>query len=352
MGKYDAFGPFFAALEGDEHVWTFDEFERLTGVELPPSARRHAAWWSGVGTRPVWREHGWHASPRFAVGEIRFSRTPASPGRPGKSAASRTQGWKPQASPGTHRPSLGREKSGHRQAVRGPSPVVNRPVERRRRVAALIEGFAQLLDHYDREVPFDRPDQYEYHRRTIDLRRQSGSVHAALADERFLRSLHATLRAWGIGSRGSRLLELEAFTRELLQWSMSLERLDGLLIDAPDLDVEVVGRRLWALISGIAVVENQTRLVALSKTLHHLLPDLVPPIDRRYTQQFFLFAQEFQSRQQEVFSTIWGQFVAIARAVDPHKYVGVGWRTSRSKVIDNAIVAFVLREQHAGQGGI
>jgi|GEM_PF-1072227 len=82
MGKYDPLDRFFAELEGDEYAWTFDEFERLTGVKLPPSARRHQVWWSGAGTRPVWRDHGWHASPRFGRGEIRFSRTPSGRGRP------------------------------------------------------------------------------------------------------------------------------------------------------------------------------------------------------------------------------------------------------------------------------
>ena len=109
---------------------------------------------------------------------------------------------------------------------------------------------------------------------------------------------------------------------------------------------DATGQQLWHLIDGIHVVENQARLVALSKTLHHLLADVLPPIDRMYTQEFFGFhSPEFQYGQQSVFTQIWTHYVEIARAVDPASYVGSGWRTSRSKVIDNAIVAFVHRNR-------
>ena len=92
------------------------------------------------------------------------------------------------------------------------------------------------------------------------------------------------------------------------------------------------------------IVENQARIVALSKTIHHLLPYLLPPIDRMYTQEFFgIHSPQFQYQQERAFQQIWEQYVVIARAVDPTQYVGSGWRTSRSKVIDNAVVAFVHR---------
>jgi len=42
-----------------------------------------------------------------------------------------------------------------------------------------------------------------------------------------------------------------------------------------------------SLVSGLAVVDNKARIVAGTKTLHHLLPDLVPPMDRAWTGAFF-----------------------------------------------------------------
>jgi hypothetical protein len=44
---------------------------------------------------------------------------------------------------------------------------------------------------------------------------------------------------------------------------------------------------LWQLIDNLGIVENEAKLVSGSKALHHLLPDLVVPMDRAYTQKFF-----------------------------------------------------------------
>jgi len=84
--KYDRWDEFFAQLEGDEHVWGFDEIEARTGVRLPPVARREASWWSNTtywGAK--WAKHGWHASARIREGVVRFGRQPARRGRPSAS---------------------------------------------------------------------------------------------------------------------------------------------------------------------------------------------------------------------------------------------------------------------------
>jgi len=210
----------------------------------------------------------------------------------------------------------------------------------------LIGEFGVLLDYYDRALPFDRSGQYALHRQTIDRRFSAGSVAAALADQDWLRSLYVTLQSWGIGVRASRLAPFPEFGSELRRWAGSLQDLEDSCIDEAGLDVAGTGRALWQLIEGVDVIGNQARIVALSKTLHHLLPDLLPPIDRMYTQTFFgIGAPEFQYGQEKVFKEVWGHFVTIAAEVDPFRYVGEGWRTSRSKVIDNAVVAYVHRSR-------
>lgn len=74
MGKYDAWDTFFKDLEGDEQRLTFDELEILTQVDLPPSARAYAAWWSKHQHHAVWDRHGWRASPRIAESAVVFRR--------------------------------------------------------------------------------------------------------------------------------------------------------------------------------------------------------------------------------------------------------------------------------------
>ncbi len=43
----------------------------------------------------------------------------------------------------------------------------------------------------------------------------------------------------------------------------------------------------WGVIAHVKVSMFRTQIVAGSKFLHHLLPDLIPPIDRQYTFTFF-----------------------------------------------------------------
>lgn len=71
MSKYEPLRRHLADRRSSEFPMKFDEVEALLGFSLPPSARRHAAWWSNnVGTNvavKAWRDAGWKTS-RVDVG--------------------------------------------------------------------------------------------------------------------------------------------------------------------------------------------------------------------------------------------------------------------------------------------
>ncbi len=219
--------------------------------------------------------------------------------------------------------------------------------ELRQRVDLLIAGFPQFLEYFLRKPAFRRPDQLNYHRETITVRLTAGSVSKALATPGFIPKLYDTLRAWGIGSRLSRLVPLPEFESALRRQEASIAALEAFSIDDPALSVAKASDRLWHLMSELDIVENKSKIVAGTKALHHLLPDLVVPIDRDYTRNFFGWhAPEFQNQQHECFALAFTEFVRVARATNPEQYVGQGWNTSRTKVIDNALVGvFVAGQQ-------
>ena len=210
------------------------------------------------------------------------------------------------------------------------------------RISKLVGGFGRYVETYDERVSFTG-EQLAAHRQTIVLRRQLGSVRAAATDDKFAASLRRTLLAWGIGRRASRLVPEDQFAAALQAAVPSLEELEALTIDGDDLPADIADR-LWLLINSLGVVVNKAKLVAGAKTLHHLLPDLVPPMDREYTGAFFqLHLPEWQdpTGQRRIFRIAYNQFVAVARRVQPQQYVtGQGWRTSRTKIIDNALIGF------------
>jgi hypothetical protein len=208
-------------------------------------------------------------------------------------------------------------------------------------VADLIAGFDDYVDRYDREVPFQRSGQYRLHRHTIERRRLHRSVVDAIADDEFTRLLHESLQAWGIGKRASVLVPSAQFRQVLAAAAADLRRLDDVVLDQ---SATGVVDDLWALVDGLAVVDNVSRIVPGTKTLHHLLPDLVPPMDRAWTGRFFEWnAAHLQQNQQRTFGEAWVHLCHIADETAPERLVGAGWRTSRTKVVDNAIVAYGMR---------
>jgi hypothetical protein len=124
------------------------------------------------------------------------------------------------------------------------------------------------------------------------------------------------------------------------------ERLEHLTIEGA-LPADIA-ERLWSLVTSLAIVENNAKIVAGTKALHHLLPDLVVPMDREYTGTFFQFHRpEWQDpgSQRRIFLRAYAHFAAIAERAHPGQYVtDCGWRTSPSKVIDNALIGFCKTE--------
>jgi hypothetical protein len=190
--------------------------------------------------------------------------------------------------------------------------------------------------------------QLRYHHiDTIQRRRELGSAGAAIRDVAFQKKLYETLRAWGIGSRRSHLRQFVDFTDALVAKGKEISSLDGLSIEKADLDIEEITGLVWNLIDSLEIVENEAPLVASSKALHHILPDLIAPIDRGYTQKLFGWENpQFQYRQERCFTEIFEFFAAIARATNPGQYVGKKWNTSATKVLDNAVVGAVCMIKH------
>jgi hypothetical protein len=119
--------------------------------------------------------------------------------------------------------------------------------------------------------------------------------------------------------------------------------LQGLSIDAASLGVDNAAELVWKAVERLEVTESKATLVAGTKTLHHLLPELVPPMDREYTQRFFGWHNpQFQYGQEKCFRSAFGAFAFIAREVNPRQFVGThAWNTSLTKVLDNALVGLM-----------
>lgn len=219
-----------------------------------------------------------------------------------------------------------------------------------RRVAGVIDEFDICLETYDQRIPFTRSGQYSLHRATIDGRRSFASVRDAIEDEGFLGDFHQTLYAWGIGKRASRLVPLHEFRDRLSDCGEEISNFEHLRLDDPELDTSLTAMRLWRLIERLGVVQNVSLIVPGTKTLHHLLPDLVPPMDRAWTGAFFQWSMGAPQYERSTFIRTFASFAKIAQAAQPSNYVGEEWRTSRTKVLDNAIIGYCKLHDIAPRG--
>lgn len=232
-----------------------------------------------------------------------------------------------------------------------------------RQVANLIAGFDHFVRVFDANRRFGGPSIY-FHDRTLGRLRSFGSPSEALLDDGFVESLYAVLTAWGMhrmGSRGARLEDFRLFTDSLrsqlpgiIDLDQRLKKLGGevtaSLPQVPESEVPGLTEELWSVISRMKLGKSdETKIVLGSKAVHHLLPELLPPIDRRYTLRFFLGRETLAAESEpDAFRAIFPRFreIAVGCATVIETLMNEGlpgeryMRTSSTKMIDNAIVGF------------
>jgi len=120
-------------------------------------------------------------------------------------------------------------------------------------------------------------------------------------------------------------------------WPLNITRLDPASVPA-------ISQRTWQVIAAIRASTSETQIVAGSKTLHHVLPSLIPPIDRQYTFRFFT-GQKVIPSGERAFLEWFPYFAEIGQRcrgpIDAAISRGGLMATGPSKVIDNAIIGFM-----------
>lgn len=209
-----------------------------------------------------------------------------------------------------------------------------------------MNGFDMYCDVFDKLNPFTGPSLY-FHYRTLSLRRQYGTIAELLTDECFLESLYATLTAWGLhrmGPKGAKLVDFKVMVDGLRALEKPINNLAPLTIwNLESEHVADVGRRIWEVLSTLTVGVGESKIVAGSKSLHHILPDLVPPIDRAHTLHFFFGHTTLNQGDETAFAEMFPYFHQIATQSRSkiETRLGHGMNTSPTKVVDNAIVGYV-----------
>jgi hypothetical protein len=219
------------------------------------------------------------------------------------------------------------------------------------RVDALVGSFAASVAAFEASEAFPGPSLY-FHLRAIERRRQCETAKSLLDDQLFLEYAYAVLPAWGMHRMGAQAAKVGDFAHivsALREAEPALQRLWPLRITtlSPQ-SADQVAMVAWDIIADIKVSTSRTQIVAGSKMLHHLLPDLIPPIDRQYTFNFFT-GQKMVTSDRAAFLDWYPRLAAIgARCQQPiYDAINCGgfMATGEAKVIDNAIMGFMRQRQ-------
>ncbi len=189
---------------------------------------------------------------------------------------------------------------------------------------------------------FTGPSLY-FHRLALELRHDSDR-------QRYLDSIYATLASWGMhrmGPGGSKMVEMVIFKQ-------SVSELWDDIRAATQISYHTITDAEWLLLKkifdGIQIMQSGTRLVGNSKVMAHLVPNIIPPIDRAYTLKFLKGntiikndARHEWAMMKEIISEF---FIPVAKdagfRVRAESWINdqqaYPWDTSEFKVIDNLLI--------------
>lgn len=215
------------------------------------------------------------------------------------------------------------------------------------RVSELIAGLAGYVAGFEARQAFPGPSLY-FHLRAIERRRGHQTVSSLLDDTQFLEYAYAVLPAWGMhrmGRQAAKVGDFAQITAALRETAPRLERLWPLRITTlSGRAAHDAAATAWDVIAHARVSASRTQIVAGTKFPHHLLPDLIPPIDRRYTFRFFTGQQSVASDRTaflDWFPVLAGIGAQSREPIRDAIRRGGFMATGEAKVIDNAIIGFM-----------
>src|SRR4051812_15304836 len=158
--------------------------------------------------------------------------------------------------------------------------------------------------------------------RCARLRREAGGATAALATGEFVESLGASLRRWQ-AFRGV-AFDTDRFAASLRNVAPLLSRWE----DTTTLTLRAAETaELFELFEALRDIKpTERRWVATSKTLHHLLPDLILPMDNLITAPFLGRSSLPASFQAAFLADVYEAFIELGR----DRAIGIGARRVRA----------------------
>jgi hypothetical protein len=219
-------------------------------------------------------------------------------------------------------------------------------------LSQLDSDFEGCLAEFESRRIFSGPSVYFYEE-LVKLVRSAASLSDLASSDRLVELAYAALTSWGMHRMGERvatkLTEFSTFSaavRSLIEPAAALSKWH--ITNLSEAEAGSVTKELTHLVERPGISASGAPLVANAKMLHFLLPDLMPPIDRRYTGRFFYglnAGMVLPGGARAVFGFVFPHLCRLARrhaeeirTATQRSYLCQG----EAKVLDNAIVGYML----------
>lgn len=189
----------------------------------------------------------------------------------------------------------------------------------------LLEQDSKKFFNYDKILKFDFENKF--------------------SDE-FIMLAYECLESWGMKNRGAQLFSKENFKQSILNNKTNFYNLKDIqLKEISDENFDT----LFNLFKNLEISTTLAKVVGFSKLVHFYLPNLISPIDRKYTFAFFYpgnspyFPSGNEENQFTVFKNIHEIYKEFSLQNNFEQYISsTGWNRNIPKIIDNLILGYSL----------
>jgi len=214
------------------------------------------------------------------------------------------------------------------------------------KISDILTNAEKYHDKFYEVEKFSGPSLY-FHRRTLEMINSSNF-------ELYLEFIYATLASWGMhrmGQGGSKMQSFDIFKNSITKIRKQIE-------SARRINYQSINNQGWEIIKeifcNIKIMASGTSIVGNSKVMAHLIPNLIPPIDREYTLRFLKSNTSIKNGMDVEFNLmreiIECFFILIAKNTvfikKANNWIGnqakYPWDTSILKVVDNLVIGVGL----------
>jgi hypothetical protein len=217
-----------------------------------------------------------------------------------------------------------------------------RDINYEQKIHDILRNAEKYYEAYYKNKTFSGPSLY-FHLKALETRKPPGRLD-------HIEYVYAALPSWGMHRMGKGGAKMEEFNN----FFSSVESVKKDIAEAQEYVPYLMDENKFSVLSNIFksinVMASSTRLIGNSKVMHHMLPNIIPPIDRQYTLKYLKNNKNLRNNldfewktMREIIEyffipiTCNKEFKSKAEKWMANNYV-FPWDTSLLKIVDNLVI--------------